>query len=234
MRRYMQARYAPYLRVRYKTHQGGGIRFNPQFGSFALMLRFVLFAVGFVFALNGMTDHFREAVENICEYKVSQLVSEYIDRGVLNVADHYSEKSFVHVTRNPEGEVTSVETDAIEVNRFAAFLSDNILKEIKSREHEKIEAPLGALTGNDLLSSLGFSVPYRIIPAGKVTVSPISSFDDSGYNQTIHRLQMEVSVNVRILFPLMKREEAVKRTVIVSETVIIGDVPSTLLTKGLP
>lgn len=234
MRRYMQDRYAPYLRVRYKTHQGGSIRSNPQFRSFALMLRFVLFVACFVFALNGMTDRFRDAVENICEYKVSQLVSEYIDRGVLNATDQYSDISFVHVARNPEGNVTSVETDAIEVNRFAAVLSESILEEIKNREHDKIEAPLGALTGNGLLSSLGFSVPYRIIPVGKVTVSPISSFDDSGYNQTIHRLQMEVSVNVRILFPLMKREEAVKRTVIVSETVIIGDVPSTLLTKGLP
>ncbi len=234
MRRYTQARYSPYLRVHYKTRQGGGIRSNPQIRNFALMLRFVLFVVCFVFALNGMTDHFRGAVENICEYKVSQLVSEYIDSGVLQATSLYPDKSFVHVARNPEGHVTSVETDAIEVNRFAAALSESILDEIKKREKDEIQAPLGVLTGNGLLSSLGFSVPYRIIPAGKVTVSPSSGFDDSGINQTIHRLQMEVSVNVRILFPLMKREETVKRTVIVSETVIIGDVPNTLFTKGTP
>lgn len=232
MRRFTQTRYAPYLRVRYRTRQYGSVRSNPRVRNFVLMLRFVLCVVCFVFAVNGMTDHFRGAVENICEYKVSQLVSEYIDRGVLQATSQYPEKSFVHVARDPQGNVTSVETDAIEVNRFAAVLSESILEEIKNREQDKIEAPLGSLTGNGLLSSLGFSIPYRIIPAGKVTVSPVSGFDDSGINQTIHRLQMEVSVNVRILFPLMKREEAVKRTVIVSETVIIGDVPNTLLTKG--
>ncbi len=234
MRRSTQARYAPYLRVRYRKRQYGSVRSYPQVRNFILMLRFALCVVCFVFAVNGMTDHFRAAVENICEYKVSQLVSEYIDRGVLQATELYPVKSFVHVARNPQGQITSVETDAIEVNRFAVNLSESILEEIKKRERDEIEAPLGVLTGNGLLSALGFSVPYRIMPVGKVTVSPSSGFDHSGINQTVHRLQMEVSVNVRILFPLMKREESVKRTVIVSETVIIGDVPTTLLTRELP
>lgn len=234
MRRDAQARYSPYLRVRYRTRQFGSVRSIPAARRFVLMIRFILCVAGFVFALNGMTDHFRGAVQNICEYKVSQLVSEYIDKGVMQATSLYPDKSFVHVGRNPQGHVTSVETDAIEVNRFAAVLSENILQEMQKREREKIKAPLGAFTGNGLLSALGFSIPYRIIPAGKVTVSPVSGFDHSGINQTVHRLQMEVSVNVRILFPLMKREEVVKRTVIVSETVIIGDVPNSLLMKGLP
>lgn len=231
MRKYAQARYIPYLRVRCRTRQRGSVRSMPSARNFILMLRFVLCVVCFVFALNGMTDHFREALENICEYKVSQLVSEYIDRGVLQATSLYPEKSFVHIGRNQQGQVTSVETDAIEVNRFAAVLSENILQEIQKREREKIKAPLGAFTGSSLLSSLGFSVPYRIIPAGKVTVSPVSGFEHTGINQTVHRIQMEVTVNVRILFPLIKREEVVKRTVIVSETVIIGDVPDALLSK---
>lgn len=232
MKRYSEVRYSPYLRMRCRTRRGGSIRSYPQFRSFILLLRFIVTLVCFVVALNGMTDHFREAVQNICEYKASQLVNEYIDRGVLETTSLYPQKSFVVVSRNSEGQVTSVETDAIEVNRFAAILSDKILKEIKAREHERIKAPAGALTGNDLLSSLGFSVAYRIIPAGKVTVSPNSAFDDSGINQTIHRLQMEVEVHVKILFPLMKKEETVKRTVILSETVIIGDVPGVLFSKG--
>lgn len=234
MRRYTQARYAPYLRVRGRTPQFGSVRLIPAVRNFVLLLRFVLCVVCFVFALNGMTDHFRGAVENICEYKAAQLVGEYIDRGVLQATSLYPEKNFVHIERSPQGQVTSVETDAIEVNRFAAVLSESILKEMQKREREIIKAPLGAFTGNGLLSALGFSIPYRVVPAGKVTIAPVSGFDHSGINQTVHRLQIEVSVNIRILFPLMKREESVKRTIILSETVIIGDVPNTLLTKGLP
>ncbi len=234
MRRLTQASYAPYLRERSRTRQVGGIRTNPKARSIVLLLRFILCVVCFIYAVNGVSDNFRAAVENICDYKASQLVIEYIDKGVLQATKLYPEKNFVYVARNTQGHVTSVETDAIEVNRFAAVLSESILEEIQKRENDKIKVPLGAFTGKGLISSLGFSIPYRIIPAGKVTVSPASGFDASGINQTIHRLQMDVEVSVRILFPLMKREEIIKRTVIVSETVIIGDVPNTLMTRGLP
>jgi sporulation protein YunB len=175
--------------------------------------------------------NFHSASESICEYKVSQLVNEYIDLGVLKTTG-FSSDSFVIVSRNPEGQVTSVETNTMEVNRFAAVLSENILKEIKERQEDKIKAPVGAFTGNGLLSSLGFFISYRVIPEGKVTVSPSSFFDNAGINQTVHRLQMDVLVDVKILFPMMKREERVNRTVIISETVIIGDVPKTLMTRG--
>lgn len=232
MRRHMQAKYASYLRMRFRDRPSRSLRSYPQVRSFILFVRFILCSFCFVAALNGMTNHFQEAVQNICEYKVAQLVNEYIDKGVMEATSLYPQKSFVAVSKNPAGQVVSVETDALAVNRFAAVLSDSILKEIKAREHEKIMAPLGALTGSGLLSSLGVSVPYRIIPMGKVTVSPVSGFDDSGINQTIHRLQLEVETKVQILFPLMKREETVRRTLILSETVIIGDVPEALIAKG--
>lgn len=230
MRRYTDARYDPYIRTRIRCGAGLRFRVKPAVIGFVRLARSVLCLFCLVIALNGMLNNFQEAIEKICEYKVAQLVNEYIDRAVLEATAVYPEKDLVEVVRNPQGKVTSVETDAMGVNRFAALLSESILRQLKEKETEEIKAPFGALSGNGLLSSMGFSIPCRIIPAGKVTVSPLSGFSDAGMNQTVHRLQMDVSVYVRILFPLMKREEAVKRTVIISETVIIGDVPDTLLT----
>lgn len=228
MRRFTSTRYVPYLRTRCNVKSRWNTNVRTSVRSFTLFLRLLLCMLCFAFAMSGMIKNFHTAVENISEYKAAQLVGEYIDEGVLAVTDDYFESDFVHIGRNGDGQVTSVETNSIEINRFAASLSESILNAIKEKEHEKIKAPLGTITGTGLLSSVGLSVPYRIIPMGKVTVSPVSSFEDAGINQTIHRLQMEVSVKVRILFPMTKKEEEVKRTVLVSETVIIGDIPDFL------
>ena len=190
MRRYTDARYVPYIRTRYRTRPVRNVRANLYVRSFLLLLRSIICVVCFVCAFSSGVKNFHSASESICEYKVSQLVNEYIDLGVLKTTG-FSSDSFVIVSRNPEGQVTSVETNTMEVNRFAAVLSENILKEIKERQEDKIKAPVGAFTGNGLLSSLGFFISYRVIPEGKVTVSPSSFFDNAGVNQTVHRLQMD-------------------------------------------
>ena len=51
-------------------------------------------------------------------------------------------------------------------------------------------------------------------------------------NQTLHQLRMNVTVKVNILFPIKKQEEIISRDVIVSETVIVGEVPKVLLEKS--
>lgn len=229
MRKYSYDRYMPYIRARYRSHPRMNIINNTSIRDFALFFRIIICAVCLVAAINSLGKNFYDAVGNISEYKAAQLVNEYIDNGVLSASSLYQGKSFVTVGYNRDGMVTSVETDGIEVNRFASILSESIQMEIKEREHEKIEVPLGSVTGIKLLSSFGFTIPYRIIPAGKVLVTPQSVFEDAGINQTVHKLKMNVSVKVKILFPLINREEKIDREIVVSETVIVGDVPEMLL-----
>lgn len=232
MKKYSYDRYIPYIRTRYKNRTRINASNSRFIREFAVFVRFIICVVWLIVSINGMGKYFYLAVENISNYKATQIVNEYINGGVLSVSALYQEKSFVTVGYNKEGMVTSVETDAVEVNRFASMLSESIQREIKSKEHEKIKVPLGAVTGKKLLSSLGLSIPHRIIPVGKVLVTPESVFKDAGINQTVHQLKMNVFVNVKILFPLINKEESIEREIIVSETVIVGDVPKMLLSNG--
>lgn len=231
MRKYSYDRYIPYIRTRYRYRTGLSVQAEAFIRKLTVLFRIVICVIFLAAAFGGIGKNFSEAVDNISEYKAAQLVNEYIDRGVLSASEQYQQKNFVLVGYNSDGTVTSVEVDAIEVNRFAALLSESIQKEIKEREHEKIKVPLGSVTGKKLLSSLGLSIPYRIIPEGKVSVTPESVFQDVGINQTVHKLKMNVSVKVKILFPLVNKEESIDREIIVSETVIVGDVPEMLISK---
>jgi len=231
MRKYSYNRYMPYMRVRFRSHPCTGYANNTFIRDFAIFFRIIICIACLVAAISSIGNNFYAAVENISEYKAAQLVNEYIDLGILSASSLFADKSFVEVIYDKYGKVTSIETNGIEINRFASVLSESIQKEIKKREYEKIKVPLGSIAGNKLLASFGFSIPYRIIPDGKVSVSPQSVFEDAGINQTVHKLKMNVSVKVKILFPLMNREETIDREVIVSETVIVGDIPEVLLSR---
>ncbi|AGC68365.1 sporulation protein YunB [Thermoclostridium stercorarium subsp. stercorarium DSM 8532] len=232
MRKYLYREYMPYIRKRYRNRYRINTLNSMRIRDFIRFFRLVACILLFSAAISKVLNNFYASVEKVCEFKAAQLVNEYIDYGVMSASSEFKGRNFVSVSYNGDGKVTSVETDGMEINRFASVLSENIQKEISGRESETITVPLGSVTGSKLLSSFGFSIPFRIVPSGKVKVMPESSFHASGINQTVHRLKMNVYVKVRILFPITDREEEINRELIVSETVIVGDVPEVLLSKN--
>ena len=59
-----------------------------------------------------------------------------------------------------------------------------------------------------------------------------SSFSQAGINQTLHRLNMQVSVDVSVLILGQTSSFTVNSGVVVAETVIVGEVPDTFLQTG--
>lgn len=62
---------------------------------------------------------------------------------------------------------------------------------------------------------------------GNVETELISNFSQAGINQTLHRIYLNVSCNVCILTPFDTIEENITSQVLLTEAVIVGDVPST-------
>ena len=59
-----------------------------------------------------------------------------------------------------------------------------------------------------------------------------STFSHAGINQTLHKLTMEVSVDVAVLVLGETSSFTVNSEVVVAETVIVGEVPNTFLQTG--
>ena len=60
----------------------------------------------------------------------------------------------------------------------------------------------------------------------------LSDFSQAGINQTLHKLTMEVSVDVAILVLGQTSSFTLTSEVVVAETVIVGQVPDTYLQTG--
>ena len=62
---------------------------------------------------------------------------------------------------------------------------------------------------------------------GTVETDLRSEFKDAGINQTLHRIYLEVRCNVNILTPYETITETITNQVLLTEGVIIGNIPDT-------
>lgn len=62
---------------------------------------------------------------------------------------------------------------------------------------------------------------------GTVETDLRSEFKEAGINQTLHRIYLEVKCNVNILTPYNTITETITNQVLLTEGVIIGNIPGT-------
>lgn len=62
---------------------------------------------------------------------------------------------------------------------------------------------------------------------GTVETDLKSEFKDAGINQTMHRIYLDVKCNVNILTPYNTITETITNQVLLTEGVIIGNIPDT-------
>ena len=138
-------------------------------------------------------------------------------------------EGLVHITRDGEGNVLSIEADAQNVNLLARQTVSLSAANLNAACEEGIPVPIGAFTGIEVLSGFGPEVTFRVIPVGMVTAKFSSSFDTAGLNQTVHAIYLNVTAAVSIVMPSGTREVSAETQVLVCESVIVGKVPEAYL-----
>lgn len=63
--------------------------------------------------------------------------------------------------------------------------------------------------------------------AGKIEADIDSEFSSVGINQTLHRIYLNLNCSIGILTPFKSISKTVSSKVLLTETVIVGEVPST-------
>ncbi|MBQ8588630.1 MAG: hypothetical protein IJ454_04475, partial [Clostridia bacterium] len=76
---------------------------------------------------------------------------------------------------------------------------------------------------------MGPNVKLQIIPFDIVSVDFDSKFTPAGINQVLHTVSVRAEVKIGALLPGYQETSNVSSSAVVSESVIIGDVPETYL-----
>ena len=195
-----------------------------------LLAVFVAVSLGFLMLRSRYRDVIRDLAETQVKNTTSDLtndaIAKQIDEGIIQY------DRIVYFEKDLDGRITALKTNMSEVNRLKTDILNLINDEILALDTSDIGIPLGSLFLPELFSGKGPSIPVRILSIRNSDASFASSFSQAGINQTLHQLTMVVSVDVAVLVLGQTSSFTVNSEVVVAETVIVGDVPSTFLQTG--
>ncbi len=170
---------------------------------------------------------FREVIETVNAYECREIVESLINRAISDEleSEETDYSKLVTLSKNNDGEVISVESNIVNINKLKTGIIKRLEHEIEQLSSYNIEIPIGTLLGIQLLHGKGFNVGMTVEPVGTASTTIISRFTSAGINQTLHRIEIEVSADVDSIIPGFTSRVPVKTTVIAAETVIVGRVP---------
>jgi sporulation protein YunB len=119
-----------------------------------------------------------------------------------------------------------------EINRLKTDILNIINDEILAMDTTDLGIPVGSLILPEFWSGRGPHIPVQILSISNSEASFESYFTEAGINQTLQKLIMNISVDVSILVLGRTESFTVASQVVVAETIIVGEVPDTLLQAG--
>ena len=195
---------------------------------FALLLLIVLIL------LLTLRSKYRYVISDLAQTSVMNTTSDLTNDAISKqiAAGNIAYDRIVFFEKDLEGRITALKTNMSEVNRLKTDILGIINDEILALDNSDIGIPLGSLFLPELFSGKGPAIPVRILSIRNSDANFTSSFTQAGINQTLHRLNMEVSIDVAVLVLGDTSSFTMTSEVVVAETVIVGDVPETYLNTG--
>lgn len=175
-------------------------------------------------------DVIRELAETQVKNATSDLTNDAIAKQIADGIIQYDR--IVYFEKDLDGRITALKTNMSEVNRLKTDILNIINDEILALDTSDIGVPLGNFFLPEFLSGKGPVIPVHILSIRNSDAAFASDFHQAGINQTLHRLIMDVSVDVAVLVLGQTGSFTINSEVVVAETVIVGDVPNTFLQTG--
>lgn len=179
-------------------------------------------------------SRYREVIQELAQTQVknatSDLTNDAIAKQIAEGVIQYDR--IVYFEKDLDGRITALKTNIGEVNRLKTDILNIINDEILALDTSDIGIPLGSIFLPEFLSGKGPAIPVHILAIRNSDAVFSSSFSQAGINQTLHKLNMTVNVDVSVLVLGQTNSFSVNSEVVVAETIIVGDVPNTFLHMG--
>jgi sporulation protein YunB len=194
-------------------------------GRFFILLA-LLAAIG-IFLFVVVDRNTSPVIINMAEARVRALAVKAMNDAVRTImTDPVKYTDLIKVVQDKEGRVMMIQANTLKMNDISASAALTTQDNISLIGDQGIGIPLGSVLGGQLLSGRGPTIYARIVPVGSVTTDYESEFQNEGINQTRHKIFLNLHTVVRIVIPTQSKEISVDTKVLVTECIIVGQVPN--------
>ena len=182
---------------------------------FTLLSVFLAYFSGIVkpILLRHITAHMSEYIENV----ITDAITDASNQGLY--------VSPINYAYDGEGRIAAYSADMLTASKLRAVLSKSILDKKSQSIKLSLDIALGTLSGIPFLYGKGPEINIRVTSLNFVSFNISSEFTDSGINQTLHRIILNVEANIMVEEPIHAPKIEIRTSLPLSETIIVGDVP---------
>ena len=172
----------------------------------------------------GMGELIDQIATNYLEY----LVTDIINTSVYDCMKEFQFEfdDLVTMEKNEKtGKISSYSIEPYSANLIKSRIATIINSRINDITDDDMKITLGMLLGYCTLGSWGPEIPIAVAPSSNLEIDFSNEFVSVGVNQSQSNLYIDVDVKVCALMPFFKCESDIRSSVIVAQTIIVGDVP---------
>ncbi|MCX8073960.1 MAG: sporulation protein YunB [Clostridia bacterium] len=191
---------------------------------FVFFLITVLTIVSSFFAI---TKKVEPVIRTLCESSAHRIALNATNETVNEYIELIKYDNLISIKQNDAGKVIALNANVMEMNRLTTSISSDIQKKLANTDNSTIKIPLGTIFNVGILSGYGPRMSIKIVPSGTVSAKFNSSFEQTGVNQTKHRIYLSITTKVKIVAPFYTSSQEYTNEITVAETIIVGDTPNT-------
>lgn len=171
-------------------------------------------------------DYVEPNLDEISRLKAKGLITEIVGETVRETfSDATEPDDYFVIKKDDNGKIQLIQANTALMNRKTAVLTVTLQERYKSMEPEKMEIPVGTVFGSPLVSQMEQTILIRVLPLSVSSCNFETAFESQGINQTKHQIYVRIETEVRVLQPFSHENFHITTRMLLSELVIIGDVP---------
>jgi len=160
-----------------------------------------------------------------CLVRAKSIATIVSNEEASKVMKDYEYADLSTIEKDAEQNIKMIHMNVIPLNEIMSNIAVSIQKRLNNIDREEFGIRMGAFTGSPLLVGSGPKIKVKLSVLGNVETDMKSEFQSAGINQTLHKIYLDVSCNVRILTPFDSVDEKITNQVLLAESVIVGNIP---------
>lgn len=162
-----------------------------------------------------------------CETTAKSKGNKIITSEVNKVMQNYTYNDLINMEKDGTGKITLIEANTILINDIITQIVGNIQKEFDNIPRITVDVNLGTVSGISVLKRFDPKFQVLLESAGNISSSIRTEFKSVGINQTHHKIYLGLNSRVSILTPINTFSSNIDTEVLLTEAVIVGEVPAT-------
>ena len=185
-----------------------------------IVLVIILFIYIFIFVINNIKPKLLAVSEIRVKSVATQAINDSISTKLVDGIDY---TDLIFVKYDNAGRVVLMQANTILMNNMASEVAAEVQNQMKQISQSVIKIPLNNAFDIQILTLP--SIKLKMIPQGAVSVDFATEFQESGINQTRHRIYLIVEAEIKIIVPLVSENIKITSNIPIAETIIVGEVP---------